>query len=220
MPTIPAQPINEKSITGEPGVIKKEIPNLNPPEPSDPPPETDPVSTGESSSMPTEEQPLSALTPENPAAGAEGGASLPESGKEREAAGEAMPSALAETLAAETTEGLRVRLRQPKKQPLAAIPQAQDTITRQVEQILEAGLGDAFQALTPIQKQEFKIKGEETARKIRDLLRDAHMKVKKIFRLILQWLKILPGVNRFFLEQEAKIKADKIIALKHLTPDS
>ena len=103
---------------------------------------------------------------------------------------------------------------------MAAIPQVQDTVTRQVEQILEAGLGDAFQALTPIQKQEFKIKGEETARKIRDLLRDAHMKVKKIFRLILQWLKILPGVNRFFLEQEAKIKADKIIALKHMTPDS
>jgi hypothetical protein len=30
----------------------------------------------------------------------------------------------------------------------------------------------------------------------------------------LQWLKLLPGVNRFFLEQEAKIKTDRIIHLK------
>src|SRR3989344_5238691 len=137
MPTIPAQPNNEKSITGEPGVIKKEIPNLNPPEPSDPPPETDPVSTGESSSMPTEEQPLSALTPENPAAGAEGGGAQPEGGEKMEAAGAQIPRAMGEAPATETTEGLRVRSRQPKKQKMAAIPQVQDTVTRQVEQILE-----------------------------------------------------------------------------------
>jgi len=31
----------------------------------------------------------------------------------------------------------------------------------------------------------------------------------------LDWLKILPGVNKFFLEQEAKIKTDKILALKN-----
>jgi hypothetical protein len=34
---------------------------------------------------------------------------------------------------------------------------------------------------------------------------------KKIFVLIRAWLKIIPGVNRFFLEQEAKIKTDKIL---------
>ena len=219
MPTISTQPISQELTNNEPRVIEKTA-DLNPPSPSDPPPEIDAVSTGESSLTPIGEQPLSVLTPEAPAAGAEGGGAQPEGGEKMEAAGEQIPRAMGEAPATETTEGLRVRSRQPKKQKMAAIPQVQDTVTRQVEQILEAGLGDAFQALTPIQKQEFKIKGEETARKIRDLLRDAHMKVKKIFRLILQWLKILPGLNRFFLEQEAKIKADKIIALKHMTPDS
>ena len=38
-------------------------------------------------------------------------------------------------------------------------------------------------------------------------------KAKKIFQLILEWLKLLPGINRFFLEQEAKIKTDRIIHL-------
>src|SRR3989338_9819453 len=100
------------------------------------------------------------------------------------------------------------------------VPQAQDEITVKIEKIMEEGMGDAFSRMSPVAKQEFKIKGEETARKVRALLQAGHIKVKKIFRLILEWLKILPGINRFFLEQEAKIKADKIIALKHLTPDS
>lgn len=133
---------------------------------------------------------------------------------EMEAAGEATAGVPAEAPRAEGIERLRARLRRPKK-PAPVIPQVRDATTRQVEKIMEAGLKDAFQALTPMQKQEFKIKGEATARNIRDLLRGAHVKVKKIFRLLLQWLKFLPGVNRFFLEQEAKIKADKIIALKH-----
>ena len=63
-------------------------------------------------------------------------------------------------------------------------------------------------------REEFKLKGEQAASQIRELLKSAHIKVKKILRLILDWLRMLPGVNHFFLEQEAKIKTDKIIALK------
>ena len=79
---------------------------------------------------------------------------------------------------------------------------------------MEQGLEDAFGELTPTQQQEFKLKGEETARKISDLIRQGKTKVKKIFELIFEWLKELPGINRFFLEQEAKIKADKIAKLE------
>jgi hypothetical protein len=42
----------------------------------------------------------------------------------------------------------------------------------------------------------------------------AKFKVKAIVDLIKKWLAIIPGVNKFFLEQEAKIKTDQIIALK------
>lgn len=96
-----------------------------------------------------------------------------------------------------------------------AIPAAKDPITVRIEKIMENGLGDAYSRLSPVAKQEFKIKGEITAEKIRDLLRATHVKAKKILRLILEWLKILPGVNKFFLEQEAKIKTDRIVALKN-----
>lgn len=93
------------------------------------------------------------------------------------------------------------------------IPQVQDEVSIKIEKILESGLADEFAKLSPIAKQEFKIKGEETTTKIRELLRGTHIKVKKIFYLIVEWLKILPGINKFFLEQEAKIKTDMIIGL-------
>lgn len=125
----------------------------------------------------------------------------------------------------ERREGLRARFYRPKKRPVVppVAPIVRDQLTTQVEKIMEEGLRDAYRALTSVQQQEFRLKGEETARKIRDLLKSAQVRVKKIFRLILAWLKLLPGVNRFFLEQEAKIKADKIIALKYykdMTHDS
>jgi len=39
------------------------------------------------------------------------------------------------------------------------------------------------------------------------------IKARKVLHLIRDWLKIIPGINKYFLEQEAKIKTDKIIEL-------
>ena len=79
---------------------------------------------------------------------------------------------------------------------------------------MEEGLADAYREMTTVQQQEFKIKGEETAWKIRELFKKTHLKIKEVFKLLVEWLRLLPGVNKFFIEQEAKIKADKILAVK------
>ncbi|MDP2684005.1 MAG: hypothetical protein Q8P20_03010 [bacterium] len=115
----------------------------------------------------------------------------------------------------ETIESLKTTLRGTKRKS-TQIPQVRDEVTVKVEKIMEEGLADAFREMTPIQQQEFKIKGEKTAIEIRNVLRSGKVKIKKIFRLLIEWLKLLPGVNHFFLEQEAKIKADKIISLKKI----
>lgn len=114
----------------------------------------------------------------------------------------------------EAIESLRAKLRRPKKQKPTAIPQMRDELTAKIEKIMEDGLADAYRELTPVQQQEFKLKGEEVSTKIRDLMRRTHVKIKQIFKLLVEWLRFLPGVNRFFVEQEAKIKADRILALK------
>lgn len=107
---------------------------------------------------------------------------------------------------------LRQTLRGRKSKP-TSVPQVRDELSVQIENIMAEGLTDAYSELTPVQQQEFKIKGEQTAWKIRVLLKQTKIKIKKIFQLLLEWLKLLPGINRLFLEQEAKIKADKIITL-------
>lgn len=102
-----------------------------------------------------------------------------------------------------------------KKKKVITIPRVKDELTVRIEKVMEEGLGDAYKELSLIQQQEFKIKGEETAWQIRQILKNTHVKIKAIFKLLLEWLKMLPGINRFFLEQEAKIKADKILTIKN-----
>ena len=110
-------------------------------------------------------------------------------------------------------DALKRKLKGGKKKK-TIIPAVKDELTRRVEQVMEEGLADAYRELTPVQQQEFKIKGEETAWKIRELFKKTHLKVKEVFRLLVEWLRLLPGINKFFIEQEAKIKADKILSLK------
>ncbi len=101
----------------------------------------------------------------------------------------------------------------PLRRTPPPIPATRDEITVKVEKILEENIGDVYRELSPTAKEAFKIKGEQTSRAIREILASGKSQVEKIFTLIFEWLKILPGVNRFFLEQEAKIKTDRLMKL-------
>ena len=92
-----------------------------------------------------------------------------------------------------------------------AVVNPQTESYKKIENILEEDLGEIFFKLTPLEQEEFKKKGEETASLIMDLLAKSKVQIKKIIEAIKDWLKLIPGINRFFLEQEAKIKADKIV---------
>lgn len=104
----------------------------------------------------------------------------------------------------------------PPPAPVAVAPAApaKDPVTAQIEEVLAEDLTDAFLNMTPETQAQFKQKGEETAGKIREMIEQAKTNARKIFDLIRDWLKLIPGVNKFFLEQEAKIKTDKILRLK------
>ncbi len=117
-----------------------------------------------------------------------------------------------------TIDSLTTLIKKGSKKKSTTIPQKKDALTTHIEQIMEEGMKDAFLAMTPVQQQEFKIQGEETARKIQSLMTCTKVKIKKIVLLLVIWLKSIPGINEFFIEQEAKIKADKIIALRHHFP--
>lgn len=102
----------------------------------------------------------------------------------------------------------------PVKAPAPQIKIVKSATQIAIENILSENLDDLYLSMSPVQQMQFRQKGEETASKIEQLMQAVKVKVKEILNLIMDWLKIIPGVNKFFLEQEAKIKTDRIIALR------
>ncbi|MEI8360848.1 MAG: hypothetical protein WCG01_01860 [bacterium] len=85
---------------------------------------------------------------------------------------------------------------------------------KKIENILARDVVELYKGLKDADKLKFKKEGETTAKKISSLLDEGKVQVSKIFNLIKNWLSMLSGVNKYFIEQEAKIKVDEIIQLK------
>ena len=83
----------------------------------------------------------------------------------------------------------------------------------EIESILSDGLDQAYMSLTAAKRQEFRAEGEILAHTIQSMLQQGKVNMKKIRNLIMKWLRVIPGVNRYFLEQEAKIKTDRLTEL-------
>ncbi len=83
---------------------------------------------------------------------------------------------------------------------------------QEIECILEEGLRELYLNMPHEIQPSFKKKGEETAEKIIGLIRENTKNIIwKIIKLISEWLRMIPNVKEYFVEQEAKIKADKIL---------
>ena len=88
-----------------------------------------------------------------------------------------------------------------------------EIILEKVEEILSKDMDHVFLSMDASTQLAFKQKGEETAQKINTILKSTKVKFNEVLNLIIDWLKIIPKVNKYYLEQEAKIKADAIIKL-------
>lgn len=91
-----------------------------------------------------------------------------------------------------------------------AVPE-KDPLLAQIEGILAENIGDIYAQLPEDKREAFRLKGEEIAGKIHVMIISAKIKVHQILQLISDWLHFIPGVNIYFLRQEAKIKLDKIM---------
>ncbi len=85
---------------------------------------------------------------------------------------------------------------------------------KEIENVLADGLDDLYLKMDQPSQERFKKAGEETGRAIDNLIASGRCTAKKVVEIIKKWLSLIPGINRFFLEQEAKIKTDKIMDLQ------
>jgi hypothetical protein len=91
---------------------------------------------------------------------------------------------------------------------------AQKERMKQIDKILAEDMSDIFLNLPQDKQKEFKEQGERTVIKVSQLMEKAKVKVNEIIKLIKKWLGIIPNANKYYLEQEAKIKTDKLLKLK------
>lgn len=117
-------------------------------------------------------------------------------------------------------EGLAGTFEQTKvlsAEPIVSAPLVSQSdlspLEKQVESVLEEGLNELYLSLPSAEQMEFKKGGEQAARQISRILTKVRVSVRQIIKIIRRWLSIIPGVNKYFLEQTAKIKAEKIIKL-------
>jgi hypothetical protein len=94
-----------------------------------------------------------------------------------------------------------------------AAPVEKDQVTQEVEKILEDGLGEYVPDMPDEAREKFIKKGGEVAGQVSGMVRSMNVGVKRVLDLIKDWLLTIPGVNRYFVEQEAKIKTDRIVDL-------
>lgn len=100
--------------------------------------------------------------------------------------------------------------------PVVAVPitiAQKDERLLEIESTLAEGLEALFMNLPPEAKPAFKEKGEEVAQTIKTWMDDAKLVARKVLKLIREWLGMVPNVNKYFLEQESKIKRDHIMEL-------
>ena len=81
---------------------------------------------------------------------------------------------------------------------------------RKIESILEGDLDDVYFRLDEAHQRLFKEEGERAAKQIEAVLATGKSIAVKILAIIKKWLQVIPGINKFFIEQEAKIKTDQI----------
>lgn len=99
------------------------------------------------------------------------------------------------------------------KKKIAAAKTPSQLREEAIDRLLSDGLSDIFIKMPPAKQQEFKTEGEKTVKKINKLIEKGKLSLDSLIKIIRKWLSLIPGVNRFFLEQDAKIKADKIMEI-------
>jgi len=136
--------------------------------------------------------------------------------KEKRVEKKELPEEVVEKTAEKGTEEAPVPSASTQTQPsqAPALTAEEEERVKSIEKILAQDLEEVYMQMSPEQQVAFKAGGEQAARKINGLMQKTKIKVAEILNIIKNWLKLIPGVNKFFFEQEAKIKTERILKLK------
>lgn len=115
--------------------------------------------------------------------------------------------------AAERPASASVPVPAPSVVAPAARAVRKDPVLKDVEHVLEEGMEEIYRKMDPPHQRKFSKEGDRVAGVVSEMVRKAKVKSREVLKLITGWLRIIPHVNRYYLDQEAKLKTDKILEL-------
>lgn len=96
----------------------------------------------------------------------------------------------------------------------ASVLQRHKEREKEIESILAQDLDDFYLSMGEEKRMQFRFVGERTARTINVMIESGKLQAQKVIELIKKWLGMVPGINKFFVEQQTKIKTDRIMQVK------
>lgn len=87
---------------------------------------------------------------------------------------------------------------------------SKDELLEKIEGVMSQGLMDVYKDMSADKQVVFRTAGEDAAKRIREMLASGKPRRYTTMKLLGTWLKTIPKVNRYFLEQEVKLKTDDI----------
>ncbi len=95
--------------------------------------------------------------------------------------------------------------------PAARLPKT--PLRRELEVVLAEDVFDFMKQAPAAQQIIIRQRGREVLDEIETMIKQTKINIRKIIKLILSWLKLLPITNKYFLEQAAKIKTEEILKI-------
>ncbi|MBI5466667.1 MAG: hypothetical protein HY975_00415 [Candidatus Kerfeldbacteria bacterium] len=113
------------------------------------------------------------------------------------------------------TDGLSWTPHDSLTTPVVASLSDLDLLRRRIEDILAEGLEKTFRSLPAAEQSRFKTVGEQAAVRLTSEVKHRTPRLERLIMIVQSWLRLIPNLNPYYLEQEAKIKVEKILMMTH-----
>lgn len=89
-----------------------------------------------------------------------------------------------------------------------------DPLFEAVEKVLEKDLKPLYDAMPSSKKELFRVRGERATQKIRDAVAAGKLNKYRTMKVLREWLNTIPQVNKYWIGQEVKNRADDLVDLE------
>ncbi len=102
-----------------------------------------------------------------------------------------------------------------RQNSIVTTPITKSQLRLAIERIMEQSASEYYPGMPPRLQKKFSELGDRVSLKIEKLLLTKKNHIVDIAHILHEWLKLIPQASPYYLEQEAKIRADEMVRLQN-----